>query len=349
MGVARSIGVALCCALGTGLATAQRVLNVSAPSAFREPLEKVAKRFETAKPDTKIRFVEVGSETADLVIAGGAKPRSQVSARLFAQDRLVIVASPEDDRIQKFAHLGLNLKIAMPDAKSPTAEAAVEVMEAAAKSYGKDWMANVRRNMSVRVESSSEVIGAVAKGDADAGIVLHSEAKQSDAKIRIVPIAAEYAATTDYWLVIPSKTRHPALAELFCEMSMTKAAQTELQGAGFVSPLRLVDELVVDKGNSTLRLFFSMLKSMPQETVAVQEAGAARRVQGASIKSILGDAQGKTVRFVGADGTAVTVPLSSIRSKGGVISRSPDGDHRVVLPGVNSKNWVRWLRRIEVR
>ncbi len=51
----------------------------------------MAKRLETAKPDTKIRFVEVGSETADLVIAGGAKPKSQVSARLFAQVRLVIV------------------------------------------------------------------------------------------------------------------------------------------------------------------------------------------------------------------------------------------------------------------
>jgi hypothetical protein len=146
-----------------------------------------------------------------------------------------------------------------------------------------------------------------------------------------------------------ASARGDSLSQAFVDFLYSKGNQQRLVAAGFASPLSPAPELAITMPGSMMKLFTSALGTHKQETVGVTN-GQGKRVsfKGASLRAILSKARGQ-VRFVGADGASVSVPMSSIRQRGGVLAPMGDGNFQVVLPGRSAEQALRWVRRIEVQ
>jgi ABC-type molybdate transport system substrate-binding protein len=318
-------------ALGLAVSAAaagQRVLRLGVHPALAETVRQIAAEYQKAHKAITFEFLSLSSDKADMLLG----PFEEESARLFALNRLVLVTLPENDRVAKLAHIGLDVKLAVPDPKTIEGALAAQVISTASDTYGRDWEANVKKNGSVKADGSAEAVGLVMEGKADAALVLSSDAAPRKEKLRVIPLPPDLgrAAEMKAWVRDSS-----SLAEGFREYLFTKGNQQRLVAAGFASPLSPVAELSIMYPGSMMKLFTAALGTLKQEKLG--------SLKGTSLRAVL-TGKGSQVKFLGADGVSLTTSLASIRRSGGVIAPMGDGNYQVVLPGRK----LRWVRRIVV-
>jgi ABC-type glycerol-3-phosphate transport system substrate-binding protein len=217
-----------------------------------------------------------------------------------------------------------------------------KALDLAAASYGRDWMAHVRRNATVQARNSAHAVSLVKSGEADAAIVLHADALGAGEEVKVIPIPAELNAPLVYWAWTNSAASDRKLADDFIEYLFSHGNQRRLEAAGFSSVLSSVAEIPVHKPDAVMRLFTAGVPALPQATIN----SGGRRITGASVRSILEDARGRDVIFTAADEQRLVVPLAQVRRTDAVLESMTGGNYRVVLP---SGVALRWIRRIEVR
>jgi molybdate transport system substrate-binding protein len=343
----------------SGTAHAQRrTLHVYADVSLREAAEVFERKFEAAQPNVDVRFTLAGSgklseqiksgANADVFVSSGQRPVSSIATlltrpRIFAKNSLVLVTPAEKDGVTRLPDLAQTEKILLPVLDDPAHAYARQMLDRAAQAYGRGWLSLVDRHIEAQSPDVRAVLGGIAAGEGDAGIVYATDAKALS-RVRTVPVPGGLNVTASYSAAAVRRSSHRALAESFVEFLLSASAQAELTRRGFVSPLKPVSELPVLLGEESLRLFPSKLSALPQ--------GAARigstRYRGADLKAILSTASGSRVRITGADGLTVDVTLSALRASGGLLVKMSDGNLQVVLPGEPATRWVRWVRRIEV-
>ena len=323
-------GTFLALAVGVcGVASAQRVLRLGVPPSLTEPLRQIAAQYRIAHKGVAFEFVAQDSDKAEVVFG----PSSAASARLFALNRLVLVTPTDNVRVMKLAHIGLDLKLAVPDAKTIEGGLARQVVEQASDTYGRDWEANVKKNGSFKAEGSAEAVGLVMESKAEAALVLSSDAVPRKEKLRIIPLPPELGRAVEIKAAIRQRS---SLTSSFVEFLFTKGNQQRLVAFGFASPLSPVSELSITYPGSMTKLFTAALGTLKQERVGT--------TKGTSLRAVL-TGSGSLAKFVGADGATLTVPLSTIRRFGGVLAPMADGNYRIVLPKHPA---LRWIRRIIV-
>jgi hypothetical protein len=242
----------------------------------------------------------------------------------------------------KFAHLGLNIKLALPSSKTPGGTLAEQVLDRARSAYGRDWWANAKRNTTVTALNSADAVEMVSTHRADAALALSSTLTEG---VRLVPIPPDLGSSIDHFVYGRSDSR----AQSFVEYLYSKGNQQRLVAAGFSSPLSPVGELVVATPTSITKLFTAALPSLAQDSVkSTDESGKRATYRGASISAILSGG-GSEVRFISADGTSLVVPMATLRKHNGVLAAMPDGNFRVVIGGRPVAKGLRWIRRIEVK
>jgi molybdate transport system substrate-binding protein len=241
----------LCLMMAAGLGCSPRgpsELKVSAAMSLKEAFTEFEGAFEGRHPEVDVVFNFAGSQTLSAQIVEGAQvdvfasadavqmQRAIGSGRIrkaqaFATSRLVLI-TPDDNPgkvmdVGDLARPGVRLVLGGPT--SPTGAYAREAL--AQLGISERALANVVSNE----ENVRGVVGKVASGEADAGIVYVTDVTPAvAAKLR--QIALKVAVTPRYEVAILKDNLHPPLARLFVEELMGLDGQATLGRHGFLPP-----------------------------------------------------------------------------------------------------------------
>ncbi|MDC0717781.1 molybdate ABC transporter substrate-binding protein [Nannocystis bainbridge] len=234
---------------GCSGAPAERVVHVAAAMSLKEAFTDLEAGFEAQHPGVDVVFNFAGSQTLAAQIVAGAPAdvfasadRAQMEraaassrmqpARVFARNKLVIVTPANDPSIQGPADLSrAGLRLILAGETVPVGAYAREalnrlgVREAA--------LANVVSNE----ENVRGVVGKVATGEADAGIVYATDvtAELAD-KLRTVTLAGADDVVPAYEIAALADSRQPELAAAFVDLVAGPAGAAALGKRGFLPP-----------------------------------------------------------------------------------------------------------------
>jgi hypothetical protein len=322
-----SLGLTVVLAAGS-FAGAQpdRIIYIQVPAAYRTAFQAIATEYEHSKPGVKL--VTDGSQgTSDLIVSEGPGPRR------FGLDRLVIVCRPDDSRINSVAHLAMPMKLATIADGGPLVSRVDRLLVSAGARYGKDWTANLQVNLVEHPKTAAEAVQMVRDSVVDATILMATDAAVTG--LRAIPISPELADPVSLSISL-SRPKDRRLAMAFVDWLFNRQTQSKLEKLGIASPLRPTTSISIVRAGSLTQLFTSALDTLPQ--------AIAGSVSGASLRELLRRDQG-IVTFYGADGTMLKASVIQIRSRGGVLAGTGDGNVQVVIPGHEP---LRWLRKIEI-
>jgi molybdate transport system substrate-binding protein len=220
-------------------------LVVYAAASLRESFETIARGFEVEHPGTRVLLSFGGSQGLRAQIENGAPADVFVSAdqphmdalvkqglalapRVIARNSLAIVVPPGNpDKVAGLADLSRLERIALAAPEVPAGAYAREALRKLGLEARVEAKA-VSRELNVR-----QVAGKVALGEAQAGIVYHTDALAFRGKLDEVPIAAKENVAAHYPAAALKPSAHPDLARQFVEYLVTKKAQDALAAAGF--------------------------------------------------------------------------------------------------------------------
>ncbi|WP_028849611.1 molybdate ABC transporter substrate-binding protein [Thermocrispum municipale] len=244
----RTVALALAAALlaACSPAEATRTVTVFAAASLTETFEQLAKKFEAQHDGVDVRLSFGGSSRlaeqivegapAEVFAAADEKAMAKVTAarladgkpRVFARNRLTIAVPPGNPMgLKGLADLRKDdLTVVMCAAEVPCGRAARALTTAA----------------QVQLEPASEepdvksVLGKVATGEADAGLVYVTDVRAADDKVDGVPIAGADAAANSYPIVMLREAAENKLARQFVQFVLSDEGQRVLRDAGFDAP-----------------------------------------------------------------------------------------------------------------
>jgi len=247
----RSAGIALALVAIISKPAGAEDLLVAAAVSLREPLDTIARRFESEHAGVRVQlafgasstlaaqaragapldvFVAADEESLDALAAAGLV---REAGRLrIAGNRLVVIASA-DLRVPLERAADLERpelrRIALPERTVPLGH------------YAREWLARhgllaALGPRLVSTEHARATLAAVDAGHADAGIVYATDARAArSARVAFVPPPAEQPRIV-YVAAPLTRARAPALAERFLAALAGAEARQTLVAAGFAPP-----------------------------------------------------------------------------------------------------------------
>lgn len=230
----------------SGSPTAAGELTVLAAASLKATFTELASTFEGAHPGTTVQLAFAGSSdlvaqlqqgapgdvlaTADTANMEKAAADNLVSgdARPFATNSMTIAVPPGNPAgIESFDDLaedGVTVVVCAPQV--PCGAATERVEQSAGVS-----LAPVSEENSV-----SDVLGKVAAGEADAGVVYVTDVQGADGSVDGIPIPADINATNTYPIAVLAGAAQPDLAAEFVDLVIGQEGQKVLEDAGFGPP-----------------------------------------------------------------------------------------------------------------
>jgi len=229
-----------------GSAGEGKTLTVFAAASLKAPFTALAQSFEASHPGTKVTLSFAGSSDLATQLSQGAPADVFASAdpanmakvtgagiaegspRNFASNTLTIAVPPANPAgITSFADLarpGTRVVVCAPQVPCGAAAVAVE---------GKTGV----RLAPVSEESSvTDVLGKVASGEADAGLVYVTDVKGAAGKVKGVPFPEAASAVNTYPIAALRGGREKNLAQAFLDEVTGAEGQKVLADAGFGRP-----------------------------------------------------------------------------------------------------------------
>lgn len=245
LAAALAAGTAGCGATG-GSGSGARVLTVFAAASLKAPFTALAQSFEASHPGTKVTLSFAGSSDLATQLSQGAPADVFASAdpanmakvtgagladgspRNFASNTLTIAVPPANPAgITSFADLarpGTRVVVCAPQVPCGAAAVAVE---------GKTGV----RLAPVSEESAvTDVLGKVASGEADAGLVYVTDVLGAAGKVKGVPFPEAASAVNTYPIAALRGGREKNLAQAFLDEVTGAEGQKVLADAGFGRP-----------------------------------------------------------------------------------------------------------------
>jgi molybdate transport system substrate-binding protein len=232
---------------GCGTANASNgTVTVFAAASLKSSFTKIAADFEQAHPGTKVVLSFAGSSDlaaqiiqgapADVFASADTANMAKVadaslvngSAKDFASNILTIAVPPANPAsIHSLADLARpGVKVVVCAAQVPCGAAAAAV----AKTAGIELKP-------VSEESSvTDVLGKVASGEADAGLVYVTDVKSAGGKVEGVPFPAAQTAVNTYPIAALKTAKNQVLAEEFMADVLGSDGRDVLAAAGFGAP-----------------------------------------------------------------------------------------------------------------
>ena len=229
---------------GTGMASG--TLTVSAAASLTDPFKKIADAFRKANPgvtDVKLSFDS--SSTLAKQILDGAPADVFASAdevnmtkltdahlvagtpQVFARNRLAIVVKKGNPKgVRTLTDLATVDTVSLCGREVPCGKYADQVLQQAGVTIPTE---RITRGQNVKA-----TLGAVADGDADAGIVYATDVTGERVEAVAIPDAQNAIAT--YPIAVVSAAGNPAAAQAFTAFVLGPEAQTILRQAGFLPP-----------------------------------------------------------------------------------------------------------------
>lgn len=243
------LSLVLVTACGGGAQARRTELTVAAAMSLKEAFLALEQAFEREHPDVDVVFNFAGSQVlaAQIVegapvdvfasadhaqIVGAAASGRLLPAKIFARNRLVIVTPAAAPGVATPADLGKpGVRLVLAAESVP---AGAYAREALARLGLRDAaLANVVSNE----ENVRGIIGKVAAGEADAGVVYATDVTDAVAgKLRVVPFAGAEDVVPTYEIAALGDSKHPAQAAAFVDAVTGPPGTAALQQRGFLPP-----------------------------------------------------------------------------------------------------------------
>lgn len=227
-------------------APADATINVYAAASLTVVFTKIAESYEVAHPGTRIRLTFAGSSDLAAQINEGAPADVFASANekqmdvagdhidgastLFARNTLTMaVPAGNPGGITDFASLarpGLAVVVCAPEVPCGAATVALE------QSLG------VILSPVSELTNVTDVLGSVASGEADAGLVYGTDLNRADG-VEGIPVEGADAAATYYPIAAMTTGDSPDAARGFVDYVLGPYGRAVLSAAGFASPAAL--------------------------------------------------------------------------------------------------------------
>ncbi|MBM6544639.1 molybdate ABC transporter substrate-binding protein [Janibacter sp. YIM B02568] len=233
---------------GSSTSDDSQALTVFAAASLQKPFEELARDLEAEHPGLRVTLSFAGSSdlvaqlsegatadvlatadetTMDKAVAGGLVTGSP---RRFVSNTMTILVPPGNPAgITSLAHLASGDAAVVVCAPQVPCGAATERIEEAA---------GISLTPASEESKVTDVLGKVASGEADAGIVYVTDAARSS-DVEAVEIPAQDNTTTRYPVVVLADSKNAELAEEFAELVVADGAgqgEGRLEDAGFAAP-----------------------------------------------------------------------------------------------------------------
>jgi molybdate transport system substrate-binding protein len=222
-------------------------LTVSAAASLTDAFEEIAEDFEAANPGATITLNLDSSGTLAEQILAGAPVDAFASADLatmgrvadgdlvegdpeiFARNELVIVTEPGNPggitTLGDLADVGI---IALCGEGAPCGASAGQILD--------DAGVELAESAVTRGQNARSTLGAVAQGDAVAGIVYVTDALTAGESVETVAIPVERNVVAEYPVAALADSLEPDLARAFVDFVLSAPAGTVLADHGFAPP-----------------------------------------------------------------------------------------------------------------
>lgn len=237
----------------SGNATGHELVVFEAAS-LKDAFAKLARRFESEHPGTKVITNAAGSQELRAQIEHGAAADVFASAdrkhmdalvaaglvsapAIFACNEPVVVVRPGlAATVKTFADLPRVERLVVGAPEVPIGSYTVQILKKAAARYGADFGARVESRVASRELNVRQVLAKVVLGEADAGIVYRSDAVTAPAgKVQLVTIPTELNVTAEYPAAVLKQAPQAALARQWLALVTSPPGTAALREAGFVA------------------------------------------------------------------------------------------------------------------
>jgi molybdate transport system substrate-binding protein len=238
---------------------APSVLTVFAAASLTDAFEELGTLFRREHPGITVRFSFAGSQqlaaqlehgaSADVFASADQRWMAQVRRRgltagqpaVFARNRLVVVLPAENPgRIQRLEDLARpDLKLVLATDAVPAGRYSREVLRNLSRQpgFGSDYQRRVLANVVSEEENVKGVVAKVQLGEADAGVVYHSDVTPViAAKLRVLDIPAAANIVASYPIVVLSASGAPGAARAFVELVRGLEGRATLARHGLTPP-----------------------------------------------------------------------------------------------------------------
>lgn len=230
----------------------RKTLTVFAASSLTDAFEEIAIAFESENPNVQVQFSFAGSSTLATQIIEGAPGDVFASANTaqmqrvidegliagepitFARNQLVLLV-PEDnpasiESLADLANPGIRLILAAPEVPVRTYTDTMLSRLAADSDFGEAYRTAVLENIVSEEPNVRQVSAKVALGEADAGIVYHSDVTPDiAARVFALPIPDEFNTIATYPIAQISESGEPELAQQFIRFVLSDTGQDILE------------------------------------------------------------------------------------------------------------------------
>lgn len=225
----------------TQVPSRELVLNVYAAASLTETFEELESSYEAAYPDVDVRFNFAGSqdlvaqlsEGADVDVLATANESTmkkaadagQVDAQtLFASNSLTLITTPGNPAGVTGLDASLdNAQLVICAPEVPCGSATQQLTE----------KLGVTLNPVSEEQQVTDVVGKVTSGEATAGIVYRTDAKEAGDKVTEVPIAGADQVVNHYPIATVNESQHAELAQQFVDYVLSDDGQATLDKYGF--------------------------------------------------------------------------------------------------------------------
>lgn len=223
----------------------ETALQVYAASSLTSTFTELGERFEAEHDGVSVSFSFGGSSdlvaqlqqgaSADVVATADTANMDKLSAAElvgdpteFATNTLQIAVPPDNPAgitsFRELARPGLNLVVCAPEV--PCGAAAQQVAE----------QAGIVLDPVSEEQSVTDVLGKVASGEADAGLVYVTDVRAAGEAVTGIPIPAARSVVNTYPIATVTDSGEPELAREFVDLVTGSTGQQLLGDAGFGAP-----------------------------------------------------------------------------------------------------------------
>lgn len=260
-----------CCA-AVAASSAQENLagsvTVYAATSLTDVFEAFGDAFAADHPEVSVLLNFANSATLAAQIAAGAPADIFASANELQMEKVVDSGRVDAETVETFAHnrlivivpadnpaaihspedlAGDGILLVLAAVGTPIRAYADAMLASYSADYGEEFSDRVRRNLVSEESNVRQVVARVALGEADAGIVYHSDAIGDVAeRLTTVPIEERHNQLASYPIAPLNDSSAPALANAFIRYVNSAAARPILAEFGFCWPAILDDVKVTE-------------------------------------------------------------------------------------------------------
>lgn len=220
---------------------------VSAAASLRDPIAAIAEQFEAKHPGARVRLNLASSSRlaqqlldgapADVAAFADTAPMDRLATdgrlasepQVFATNGMVIVTRPGNpDPVDSLSDLDDLRTVSLCVQSAPCGAFADQLLD--------DAGVTLDEGSVTRGQDATATLGAVSRGDADAGVVYRTDARGAGDRVDIVGIDGADRSIAQYPIAEVAGSASPGLARSFVEHVLGDDGRRVLRAAGFGPP-----------------------------------------------------------------------------------------------------------------